>query len=188
MFIDDKKPLATSPQKVKGDLIHPITLKEEYVEEYSTVSEELAQSKGCLSCHDGNESIRDMDSGMMQSILAIGKSHGDNSGCVVCHGGRPNATTFVEAHSGIPESMKDLPKAPKAFYSDPGSIFIADNTCGQCHPQYVYRLQRSLMNTEAGKIQGNLHTWGVEEVQNYNVPWGNYDIKDEDGAVPIVGT
>ncbi len=53
MFIDDKKPLATSPQKLKEDLIHPITLKEKYVKEYFTMSEELAQSKECLSCHNG---------------------------------------------------------------------------------------------------------------------------------------
>jgi hypothetical protein len=44
------------------------------------------------------------------------------------------------------------------------------------------------MNTEAGKIQGNLHTWGIAEVQNHKVPWGNYDVKDTDGGVPQVGT
>lgn len=44
------------------------------------------------------------------------------------------------------------------------------------------------MNTEAGKIQGNLHTWGVEEARNYQVPWGNYAVADSDGPTPIVGT
>ena len=44
-------------------------------------------------------------------------------------------------------------------------------------------LKRSLMNTEAGKIQGNLHTWGIAEVQDHKVPWGNYDVKDTDGQV-----
>ena len=77
---------------------------------------------------------------------------------------------------------------PRDFYPDPGSIHIAENTCGQCHAGYVYRLERSLMNTEAGKIQGNLHTWGIEETFNYNVPWGNYDVEDTDGQVPSVGT
>jgi hypothetical protein len=63
-------------------------------------------------------------------------------------------------------------------------------TCGQsaCHKGYPERLEKALMNTEAGKIQGNLHTWGIEEVQNYKVPWGNYDIKDLDGSIPSVGT
>ena len=60
---------------------------------------------------------------------------------------------------------------------------MASATCG-----YAYRVERSLMNTEAGKIQGNLHTWGIAEVQNHKVPWGNYDVKDTDGQVPQVGT
>ncbi len=63
-------------------------------------------------------------------------------------------------------------------------------TCGQsaCHAGYEERLEKSLMNTEAGKIQGNLHTWGIPEVMNHKVPWGNYDVKDGDGPVPSVGT
>ena len=77
---------------------------------------------------------------------------------------------------------------PKTFYRDPGSIHIAEQTYGQCHTGYVYCLERALMNTEAGKIQGNLHTWGIEEVQDYNVPWGNYDVEDTDGPIPSVGT
>ena len=77
---------------------------------------------------------------------------------------------------------------PQEFYPDPGSIWIANRTCGQCHPGYSYRLERALMNTEAGKIQGNLHTWGIPEVQYHKVPWGNYDIADTDGSVPMVGT
>ena len=44
------------------------------------------------------------------------------------------------------------------------------------------------MNTEAGKIQGNLHTWGIPEVMYHKVPWGNYDVVDGDGPVPSVGT
>jgi hypothetical protein len=63
-------------------------------------------------------------------------------------------------------------------------------TCGQsaCHAGYEERLEKSLMNTEAGKIQGNLHTWGIPEVMNHKVPWGNYAVKDGDGPVPSVGT
>lgn len=45
---------------------------------------------------------------------------------------------------------------------------------------------KSLMNTEAGKLQGNLWAWGVQEDQK--VVWGNYNLKDEDGPVPMVGT
>jgi len=101
-------------------------------------------------------------------------------------GGNPQATTAEEAHKGTHPNM--APNGPQTFFRDPGSIEIADQTCGQCHPGYAYRVQRSLTNTEAGKIQGNLHTWGIEEVQNHNVPWGNYDVQDPDGSVTSVGT
>ncbi len=154
--------------------------------DFEKVSQELADRKGCLSCHEGIESIRDKNSPMMLTIEAMGGGFGDPAGCIICHGGTPNATTKDAAHSGVPEALKAV--GPKEFYPDPGSMFIAKNTCGICHKSHVYRLERSLMNTEAGKIQGNLHTWGVHEVQHYNVPWGNYDVKDEDGPVPMVGT
>ena len=142
---------------------------------------------GCLACHDGIEDIRDDMSAMMLQIKAIGAANGDPEGCVTCHGGDPTGTTVEIAHRGAPKALKDG-NGPKTFYPDPGSVWIADKTCGQCHVGYAYRVERSLMNTEAGKIQGNLHTWGIPEVQNHKVPWGNYDVKDTDGQVPQVGT
>ncbi len=151
-----------------------------------TTTKALADKKGCLSCHEGLASIREKGSLMMTQIEGMGAVYGDPAGCVVCHGGNPKATTADEAHKGTPKRMS--PAGPKEFYPDPGSIWIANQTCGQCHPGYVDRLTKALMNTEAGKIQGNLHTWGIPEVQNHKVPWGNYDIKDEDGPVPIIGT
>ncbi len=150
---------------------------------FEKVSQQLANQKGCLSCHEGISTIREEGSEMLRQIRDLGKEAGDPEGCVVCHGGNPKATTKAEAHKGAP---KDL--GPKMFYKDPGSVWIAENTCGQCHADYAYRLERSLMNTEAGKLQGNLHTFGIEEVQNHKVPWGNYDVKDTDGREPQVGT
>ena len=142
---------------------------------------------GCLACHDGVEDIRDDASAMMLQIKAIGAANGDPEGCVTCHGGDPKGTTVEAAHKGSPKGLKDG-NGPKAFYPDPGSVWIAERSCGQCHVGYAYRVERSLMNTEAGKIQGNLHTWGIAEVQNHKVPWGNYDVKDTDGQVPQVGS
>ena len=142
---------------------------------------------GCLACHEGIEDIRDDASVMMLQIKAIGAANGDPEGCVVCHGGDPKGTSVETAHKGAPEGLKKG-NGPKTYYPDPGSVWIAENTCGQCHAGYAYRVERSLMNTEAGKIQGNLHTWGIAEVQNHKVPWGNYDVKDTDGQVPQVGT
>ena len=155
---------------------------------YGSVAKTAPSGKtGCLACHDGIEDIRDDASAMMLQIKAIGAANGDPEGCVTCHGGDPTGTTVEIAHRGAPKALKDG-NGPKTFYPDPGSVWIADKTCGQCHVGYAYRVERSLMNTEAGKIQGNLHTWGIPEVQNHKVPWGNYDVKDTDGQVPQVGT
>ncbi|NIM51294.1 MAG: cytochrome C, partial [Gemmatimonadales bacterium] len=146
----------------------------------------VSTAEGCLSCHTGIESIREEGSGMLALIRGFGTAYGDAEGCVVCHGGNPQATTAAAAHQGTPANM--AANGPREFYRDPGSIWVANYTCGQCHPGYADRLLRALMNTEAGKIQGNLHTWGVAEVQDYKVPWGNYAVADTDGPVPTVGT
>ena len=45
---------------------------------------------------------------------------------------------------------------------------------------------KSLMNTEAGKLQGNLWSWGV--IKGRRAIYGNYSLKDEDGPEPAVGT
>jgi hypothetical protein len=42
------------------------------------------------------------------------------------------------------------------------------------------------MQTEAGKIQGNVFTWTVQEDQRG--VRGNYDVNDPDGPVPVIGT
>jgi hypothetical protein len=65
-------------------------------------------------------------------------------------------------------------------------MWINDKTCGQCHPKKVYSMHRSVMQTEAGKIQGGLWGWGAPT--GYNHPYGNYDIDDPDGSKPIYGT
>jgi hypothetical protein len=119
-------------------------------------------------CHQGIEDIRAPTSAMYLSIEAQG-------GCTVCHGGDGTATEEEAGHSGT-------------FYPDPGSVWIADNTCGQegCHVGYPYSMQRALMNTEAGKIQGNTWSWGIPESRATR--WGNYDLDDPDGATPAIGS
>jgi len=193
----EKKEVAKEYAKVESkkqetNFKHPdkAAAQKEIDAKYKTTTKEKADKMGCLSCHEGIDDFKDPKSPMMQMIYGIGKQHGDPKGCVVCHGGNPKATTYADAHKGIPESMKKV-DGPKDYYPDPGSLWIADKTCGQsaaCHQDHVYNMSRSLMSTEAGKIQGNLHTWGVKEVQYYNVPWGNYDVKDPDGKTPKFGS
>ncbi len=143
------------------------------------------QGEGCLTCHEGIEDIRPQDSRMMQQIKAMGE-------CTACHGGDPT----VRAEDPNDEEAKKAAHNPeKGFYPDPGNIWIADQTCGKCHPGYVDALKKSLMNTEAGKIHGTLWAfgafggkYGLDPEKIHKVRYGNYDIEDEDGPTPIFGT
>ena len=142
-----------------------------------------AQDSGCLGCHEGIEQF--VEGLMHEQIVAIGEEHGDAAGCVTCHGGNPTATDAEAAHTGAPAELTDA-GGPHMFYPDPGAVWIADKSCGQCHAGYADRLKKSLMNSEAGKLQGNLWSWGVQ--QDMKVVWGNYDLVDEDGPEPSIGT
>ncbi len=128
---------------------------------------------GCMTCHAGIEPIREHNSEMMQQIYAKGKAMGDPNGCIVCHNGNVEATI-----------NKDI--AHKDYIKKPGSVWVYDQTCGLCHQDHTYAMHRSLMQTEAGKIQGALWGWGA--ITGYEVIYGNYDIDDPDGKTPIFGT
>ncbi|MDM8519695.1 hypothetical protein QUF64_06590 [Anaerolineales bacterium HSG6] len=134
--------------------------------------------EGCLTCHDGIENIREEDSGMMVALSAMGE-------CTACHGGDPSVTLAegdVISDTATVEAAHTPTGRLDEFFPDPGSLWVADQTCGLCHPGYVDALERSLMNTEAGKIQGNLWSWGIQEDQH--VIYGNYDVE---GAETILG-
>ncbi len=138
--------------------------------------------KGCLACHEGIEPFT--RGGMDIAIKALAKTF-DASGCTVCHGGDPNASSAEKAHAGSSPALMGMGGATD-FYPDPGSIWISDKTCGLCHNGYGERLKKSLMATEVGKLQGNFWAWGLTEERVGTI--GNYDIQDKDGMVPAVGT
>ena len=150
---------------------------------FDTISKARANALGCLSCHEGIEQFA--DGPMHEAIISLAEDYKDPGGCVVCHGGNPQATAKKIAHAGAPNKLTEA-GGPHVFYPDPGSIFIGDRACGQCHEGYAERLKKSLMNTEAGKLQGNLWSWGVQK--DRKVVWGNYSLKDKDGSEPAVGT
>ena len=149
----------------------------------SMVPKSVDGGDSCVKCHQGIEHIREPSSDMMKQIVAMGQGMGDTGGCVVCHGGDAAASTAETAHKGAPASH---PGGLAAFVRDPGSFWIMDKTCGICHADTVSNTKKSLMATEAGKIQGNLHSWGTEPQKD--VKFANYDVKDEDGKEPIWGT
>ncbi len=145
-----------------------------------------APNVGCLApgkCHAGIEPIRAHNSGMAQQIYSKGVPLGDPNGCVICHGGDPQEEKDAKkAHTGAPAGgMLDT------FVVHSASVWVNQKICGQCHEKYVYAQYRSIMQTEAGKIQGALWGWGPVST-GYAKKYGNYDVDDPDGPDPVFGT
>ncbi len=137
-----------------------------------------AANSGCMKCHAGIELIREPDSQMMQQIMNHGREIGDPAGCVVCHGGDPTETKDkVAAHGGEDSTT---------FYPAPGSSWINQHTCGQCHPKHVDVQWTSLMMTEAGKIQGVC--WAFGSLTGYEHRWANYGVSNPDDPNDRLGT
>ncbi len=145
-----------------------------------------APDVGCMApgkCHAGIEPIRAHDSKMAQQIYAKGAALGDPNGCVVCHGGNPKEEKDAKiAHTGAPEGSP-----LNTFVVHSGSVWVNEKICGQCHQEWTYAQFRSIMQTEAGKIQGALWGWGPAGT-GYAKKYGNYDVNDPDGPDPIFGT
>lgn len=142
-----------------------------------------APKKGCLSCHEGIEPIRDHQSEMALQTYAMGESLGDPNGCVVCHGGNPEETKDKAlAHKGVPKGS-----LLEAFTPVPGSLHVADKTCGACHPEQTSSVKKSLMNTDAGKIKVITYGWGLNTDDDKH-RYANHHTVDGDGFEPIYGT
>ncbi len=145
-----------------------------------------APNKGCLApgkCHSGVEPIRAHDSEMARQIYDMGAKQGDPNGCVVCHGGNPKEEKEAKiAHTGAPGGS-----LLSEFVVHAGSVWVNEKTCGQCHREWTYAQFRSIMQTEAGKIQGALWGWGPAST-GYAKKYGNYDVDDPDSTVPVFGT
>jgi hypothetical protein len=158
-----------------------------------------AEENSCLDCHRGIEMIRGADSGMMRAIFEVARKSGSANRCVACHGGNPESgwdgklapgeekyvAATAAAHSGTPAWFNENP-GPKTFYPDPGSPWINEHTCGACHGWQVEAQWRSLMMTEAGKIQGT--AWGFGALEGYDHKWANYDVDNPDHPGDVVGT
>ncbi|NOY90803.1 MAG: cytochrome c3 family protein [Deltaproteobacteria bacterium] len=131
--------------------------------------------RGCTAaaCHAGLEPIRDLESEMMRRLRERGADAGDADGCVTCHGGDPAATVVELAHAGAPASLTAR-GGPDDFFPDPGSPWVNNRSCGQCHEDLVNVQWQSLMMTEAGKVQGTAWSFGGLEGMEHG--WANYDV------------
>ncbi len=152
------------------------------------VPDGLWSDAGCTAtgCHGGIEPIRRPETGMFRALVELGREHGDPDGCVVCHGGDPEATTVGEAHRGAPESLTAAAGADD-FFADPASPWVNERTCGLCHPGLVRAQWTSLMMTEAGKIQGTTWSFGAA-ADGYEHTWANYAVENPDDPAARIGT
>ncbi len=142
-----------------------------------------AENAYCLTCHQGIEPARPLESAMMKQILEKGKAMGDPNGCVVCHGGNPKETVNKNAaHSGAPTGS-----AIKEFTPTPGALQVNENTCGLCHKDHTYNVHRSIMNTDAGKMKAITWSFGID-TENKDHTYGDHHIDDPDGDEPRFGT
>jgi len=143
----------------------------------------LVSGNDAVKCHTGIEPIRAHDSEMAKQIYAQGARLGDPNGCVVCHGGNPTEVNEAKiAHTGAPAGSP-----LDTFVLHSASVWVNEKICGQCHKEWVYAQYRSIMQTEAGKIQGALWGWGNVST-GYGKKYGNYAVDDPDGPEPIFGT
>lgn len=105
----------------------------------------LAKSRSCIHCHGD-----------------VGNMHPQNSiqlGCVDCHGGNANCFTkegshvaarFPQAYLGGANPQRSYTllnhESPEYVrFMNPGDLRIAHIACGQCHPNEVLQLRKSMM-------------------------------------------
>ena len=142
-----------------------------------------AENQNCLACHQGIEPARPFESQMMKDIMAEGAALGDANGCVVCHAGTPGETQDkTKAHSGAPKGSK-----LSGFTATPGALQVSADTCGSCHAEHNYAIERSHMNTDAGKMKTIMTSFGIN-ADNADHIYGDHAVNDPDGMTPIFGT
>ncbi|MCA9413454.1 MAG: hypothetical protein KC944_19730, partial [Candidatus Omnitrophica bacterium] len=154
-----------------------------------TPAQAQAKSQSCLLCHSGVEKMH--------------KSQAVVLGCVDCHGGNPT-TDLIQAppegsadyqwlmnqshvHPRVPGMWRGSSKNPEGLHAEyldeskefirfvnPGDLRVADISCGECHPKYVYNVQKSIMTTGA-------HLWGSAAYNNGIIRNKNYILGESYG-------
>ncbi|MBI2388596.1 MAG: hypothetical protein HYV09_03170 [Deltaproteobacteria bacterium] len=174
---------------------------------FEKVDPARASEKGCLSCHEGIETISEK---MQPFLISFG---GGKQGfeCTVCHGGKADAPTKPAAHENMypnPSSMWALNegKGCAKCHSEKGALTTlmgkpkdhpsggelmsveskATDPTGASGKNHVYRMERALMALETGKANKVLSSNGVIEKGTF--PYANFDMDDPDGKTPAVGS
>ena len=178
VVLQPSDPLPTASSDPAACVRHLATVVEESDNESKRLIDvyPAAAESGCMHCHAEIEMIREHGAEMLEQIMELGAEIGDPAGCVVCHGGDAATKDKEKAHG----------KVTGKFFPDPGSPWINKETCGQCHPDQVEAQWRSLMMTEAGKIQGVC--WAFGGLTGYKHKFGNYAVKNPKDPKARLGT
>jgi len=146
---------------------------------YQSRNEALAKSASCISCHG--------DVGDMHPSGVV------NLGCADCHGGNPSAYSKEQAHvqprfrdawisSANPVRSYTLlnHESPEFIrFVNPGDLRVAHLACGQCHPNEVLQVKKSMMTH-------GCMLWGAALYNNGAIPnkWPRYGESYSMNGVP----
>ena len=150
------------------------------------------EGDACVSCHEGIEKVH--------PEFAANE-------CTDCHGGDEEALDIEDAHVPVPanwaELRGDLPQAPEGFIKDfppdlldeldrdylrfinPGDLRVAEQNCGECHPDQVAGVTNSVMTTNAGHYTPTRYYAGL---QDRTPLYASYAVEDPDFDPSIEGT
>ena len=150
-----------------------------------SVSEALAKTEGCQSCHTASEAAT------MHLSPAV------RLGCTDCHGGNaairgnPDLARDDPAYVAARDSAHVLPRFPGAWhfpssanpkrgytllnreapefirFVNPGDYRVAREACGSCHMQTIEAAERSLMASGAMLWGGASYNNGIVPLKNY---------------------
>lgn len=112
-------------------------------QEYVTINN---NKETCFNCHTHNTGFSEYHNPEL-------------IGCVSCHLGDPNAIDKDDSHKGM--------------VLIPGNLSDADQTCGKCHQDELYKIKNSLMTTNSGLVAVNKFIFGEADSPDYH-----YHIKD----------
>ena len=172
---------------------------------------EISEEKGCLSCHDGIETINDRMQPFLLSFAKQKYKRGKGYECAICHEGNPASGKKEEAHNSLipnPSSMWVLHegKGCAKCHDSKGSITtlmgkplnqpVGGELISQQPPSlepsgtlgidYTYRMSMSLHSLMTGIASKTLSSNGV--IPKGTFPYGNFDMVDTDGPIPKVGS
>jgi len=172
---------------------------------------EISEEKGCLSCHNGIETINDRMQPFLLSFAKQKYKRGKGYECAICHEGNPSSSKKEEAHNNLipnPSSMWVLHegKGCAKCHDSKGSITtlmgkplnqpVGGELISQQPPSlepsgtlgidYTYRMSMSLHSLMTGIASKTLSSNGV--IPKGTFPYGNFDMVDTDGPIPRVGS